>query len=118
MTLISILILMLSQAAIADVTATKPIRESCQRSACAAGQDSGSIGHGAIPGDARVLRMQEQEGPQPSASAGGEPPGSSYKNRNPKPDKTSPQPSAGTGGDPPGAAYKNRTPPAEGNAPK
>ena len=110
MTLLSILILMLSQAAIADVTAKNPIRENCQQSACTA-QVAGSVGHGGSPGDVRVLRMQEKEGTQPSAGAGGKPPGSSYKNRNPKPDKTSPQPSAGAGGEPPGAAYNNRPPP-------
>lgn len=117
MKLISILILLLSQSAIADVTTKKTNRESCTGSACSVRQDAGALKRGPSPSDSRVPPKQE-EGPHPSAGAGGEPPGSSYKNQIPKQDKASPRPSAGAGGEPPGASYKNLPPPTQGDAPK
>lgn len=118
MKLVSILIFLLSQSAIADVTTKKTNRESCTGSACSVRQDAGALKRGPSPSDSREPPKQEEEGPHPSAGAGGEPPGSSYKNQIPKQDKSSPQPSAGAGGEPPGASYKNLPPPTQGDAPK
>jgi len=115
---VSILILLMSQSAIADVTAKKPTSESCPGSACSVQQDAVALKRGPKPGDSLMPPRQEQERPHPSAGAGGESPGSSYKNQFPRQDKSSPNPSAGAGGEPPGAAYKNRPPAATGSPPK
>lgn len=118
MKFVTVLILLLSQVAVADVTVRKPYRENCTGSACPSRPDSGANKGGANAGDDRVSAMPEKESPQPSAGAGGEPAGASYKNQTLKQDKSSPEPHAGPGGQPPGAAYKNRPPTATGSAPK
>jgi hypothetical protein len=116
MQLVSILILLLSQTAVADVTAKKPIRESCQETACSSRQDRGA--KEGNPRDARVSPDLEKESPQPSSGAGGEPAGSLYKNQVPKRDTVSSGSRASAGGESPGASYKNRPPAATGSVPK
>jgi hypothetical protein len=118
MKFVTVLILLLSQVAMADVTAKKPFRENCTGSACPSRPDSGANQGGANAGDDRMSARPERESPQPSAGAGGEPAGAAYKNQTLKQDKSSPDSHAGAGGQPPGAAYKNRLPTATGSAPR
>lgn len=119
MQLVSILILLLSQASIADVTAKRHVRENCQGSVCSSQSDNGASKEGGGSSDARKSTpMPEKERPQPRAGAGGEPAGTLYKNQPPKQNKNSSESRVGAGGDPPGASYKNRPPVAKESVPK
>ena len=118
MNLVFMLMLLLSQAAMADVTTRKTYSENCQGPACPARQEAGVGGVGSSSTDAREALEQDKKSPQPTAGAGGEPPGALFKNQPPKQNRKSPKPTSGAGGEPPGAAYKNRPAPAPTITPK
>jgi hypothetical protein len=118
MNLVFMLMLLLSQAAMADMTTRKTYSENCQGPACPARQEGGVGGVGSSSTDVREAPEQDKKSPHPTAGAGGEPPGALFKNQPPKQNRKSPKPTSGAGGEPPGAAYKNRPAPAPTITPK
>lgn len=89
--LVSLLMLLVAQAAMADATLRKPKPDNCPGATCPARQDGSAVDGKSKPADARVPPKKNKESPQPAPGAGGEPPGALYKNPPPAGPKAVPQ---------------------------
>lgn len=95
MKLVPILMLLLSQAAMAaDATTKQPKPDNCPGATCPARQDAsatGSESKPAKPADARAPQKQDKESPKPTSGGGVEPPGALFKNAPPTTPKSAPE---------------------------
>ncbi|HQU78571.1 MAG TPA: hypothetical protein PLU47_03780 [Azonexus sp.] len=91
MKLVSILMLLLSQAAMADATTKQPKPDNCPGATCPARQDGSAVDSQSKPADARAPLKKGKESPKPTSGSGGEPPGALFKNVPPTAPKSAPE---------------------------